>query len=309
MVENFMDDLLKKLKMSRVNDEYDFQLMEVVKRNDEHRKSLCIRKKGDAIGVNLYMDDLVRRFENAEYDMEALVEDIIEQLKTRVLSSGFTELAVKKVMELKDYDNVKDSILFRLINLESNKEYLKNAVYAPYLDLAICFYIVVGEGNEVGTMQLTKDIFNSWGISVDELYEQAMENTSVLMPYVFRSMSEVLNSLIDEVDFSQYMNPPEYKDCGLWVLGNEKQIFGASAILYKGIMRKVAEIMNVQDIVILPSSVHECILLPLPEDNNVSYLKEMVSEVNNSQVEPEDRLSYSVYKYSLKNDEISILTE
>ena len=305
MLENFMENLLKELQESRVNDEYDFQIMEVVKRNDEHKKSLCIRKKGDAIGVNLYMDDLVRRFENAEYDMEALVEDIIEQLKTRVLNGGFTELAVKKVMELKDYEKVKDSILFRLINLESNKEYLKNAAYVPFLDLAICFYVVVGEGDEIGTMQLSKDIFNTWDISIDELYEQAMRNTPVLMPYEFRSMSEVLGNLFEDDDFSQYMNPPS----SLWVLGNDKQMFGASAILYDGIMKMIAEKMDVEDIIILPSSIHECILLPLADGHSAGSLQEMVAEVNDSQVESEDRLSYSVYKYSLKNDEISILTE
>ena len=222
---------------------------------------------------------------------------------------AFADGLVETAMKLQDYDSVKDRILFRLVNLELNEEYLKNLVYVPLLDLAVCFYIIVGDENEIGTIQLNKAIFSFWNITVEEVYQKAMENTPVLMPYKFRSMAEIFEVASDADEFSQYMNPPEYKESNLWILGNEKQMFGASAILYHGVMKEVAKIMNVEDIVILPSSVHECILLPLLKDYDFNYLRELISFVNNTQIEPEERLSYSVYRYSLESDEISILVE
>jgi hypothetical protein len=136
-----------------------------------------------------------------------------------------------------------------------------------------------------------------------------MENTPMLMPYKFRSMAEIFEVASDADEFRQYMNPPEYKDSNLWILGNEKQMFGASAILYNGIMKEITNIMNVEDVIILLSSVHECIVLPYSKDYTIGYLRELVSYVNDTQIETEDWLSYSVYKYSLESDEISILVE
>ena len=309
MVENFMEELLKGLQMSSANEVYDFKIMDVVRRNDEHKKSLFVKKKGSVIGANLYMGDLVRRYTYNECNMNAFIGDVIELIREKVLEDEFEEELVNKAMELQDYEKVKDRILFRLVNLNANEEYLKNLIHVPFLDLAVCFYIAIGDDNEIGAIQLSKDIFSFWNVSIEEVYQQAMKNAPLLMPYKLRSMTEVYEILMDKEEFDQYMNPPEYEDNGFWVLGNEKHIFGASVVLYDGIMKEIAERMNVKDIVILMSSVHECMLLALPKDYDVNCLRDLVSDVNDKQIDPEDRLSYSIYRYSLESDEISILTE
>ena len=91
MVENFIEDLLHGLQCSRVESEYDFQITEVIKRNDEHRMSLCIKRKGASIGVNLYVDDLAKRYEEYGRDMDELIKDVIVQLKYRLLNNSLTE--------------------------------------------------------------------------------------------------------------------------------------------------------------------------------------------------------------------------
>lgn len=309
-MDNFMEELLKQLQ-GRKNDEYEFQIMEMTKRNDNHKTSLCVRQRGNAIGVNLYMDDLVRRYETKDCDMEALVEDILVQLKERLLDSSFTATAMEQLSVIRDYEVMKDRVLFRIVNEEANREYLKNSVYVPFLDFAICFYLVVGDGEDTGTIHLTKDMFNTWGVSVEEVYQQAMKNTPILMPYQFKNIADILSGMMAEDSFSEFMNPPEFdeKNFSMWVLGNEKQMFGAGAILYEGLMKEISERIGAEDIVILPSSVHECILLPLTDAMDTYYLRSMVHEVNVTNVEPEDRLSENVYLYSRTSAEISILTE
>ena len=311
MVDNFIEELLHGLQCSRVESEYDFQITEVIKRNDEHRLSLCIRRKGDSIGVNLYVDDLAKRYEEYGRDMDELIKDVIVQLKYRLLNNSLTESAVETVMQLKDYDSVKDSILFRIVSEKENAEYLRNAVYVPFLDLAVCFYLPVGEGRESGTILITKEVFKLWNISMEELYQQAMKNTPVQLPYQFSSMLEVLERLMHKLNIDNIMNHPAYlkSNFGMWVLSNCEQYFGASAILYKGLMKKIALKIGAKELVILPSSLHECILLPLSKDFSTCYFQSMVREINATQLNREDKLSDSIYLYSLEKDEITILTE
>lgn len=311
MVEKFMEELLKALQESRVDDEYDFRFMEVTKRNDKQKSFLCIRQKNEAIGINLFVDDLLKRYRDTSYNMELLIDDIMRQLKERLLSSKFTDVAMEQVLVFRDYEQVKDKVLFMILNEKDNREYLKNAVYVPFLDFAVCFYVVVGTNEESGTILLTRDIFSAWAISADELYRQAKENTARLMPYQFKSVDEVLEQVMSKDSFTQYMNSPEgvNGNSNLFVLGNTKQMFGAGVILYDGLLKQIATMIGAEAIVILPSSIHECIVLRMPEDVDISYLREMVYQVNTTCVEPEDRLSDNVYCYSLATDEITILTE
>ena len=144
-MDNFMEELLKRLQSS-TNDEYEFQIMEVTKRNDEHKTSLCVRQKGDVIGVNLYMDDLERSFTNNGCNMEVLVKGILHQLRDNLLNTDFANYAMRQLGEIRDYEKVKQKILFRIINEETNKEYLENSVFVPFLDFAICFYLLIDNG-------------------------------------------------------------------------------------------------------------------------------------------------------------------
>ncbi len=71
-------------------------------------------------------------------------------------------------------------------------------------------------------------------------------------------------------------------------------------------LKKIASKLN-DDLIILPSSVHETILLRASIAGNTSVLKLMVEEVNQSQVEREERLSDNVYKYERSSDKVSVL--
>ena len=63
------------------------------------------------------------------------------------------------------------------------------------------------------------------------------------------------------------------------------------------------------DLYILPSSVHEVILIPKTKDLSVKELNEMVCEINSSQVPTEDVLADCIYEYSRKKKAIMIVLE
>ncbi len=83
----------------------------------------------------------------------------------------------------------------------------------------------------------------------------------------------------------------------MFILSNEQKVNGAAALLDKEIMKTVIERIG-KELFVLPSSIHECIIVPATADMDVSTLVSMVRDVNQSQVAPDERLSDSVYVYT-----------
>ncbi len=92
-------------------------------------------------------------------------------------------------------------------------------------------------------------------------------------------------------------------DLPMYVLTNKEKRFGATAMLYSERMKELAERFGC-DPLILPSSVHEVLLLPDDHCQEYTFYRQMVSEVNRTQVEAEEVLSYNLYRYSRTNAEI-----
>ena len=61
-----------------------------------------------------------------------------------------------------------------------------------------------------------------------------------------------------------------------------------------------------KDLIILPSSIHEVLLLP--DDGDISYaeMSRLVTHINRSEVPKEDRLSNQVYLYSRNTGDITM---
>ena len=82
----------------------------------------------------------------------------------------------------------------------------------------------------------------------------------------------------------------------LYVLSNEKRCQGAAAILYPGILAEAARRLK-GSFYILPSSIHEVILLPDDGRGNGDGLHEMIADINQSQLREEEVLSDYAYRY------------
>ncbi len=91
----------------------------------------------------------------------------------------------------------------------------------------------------------------------------------------------------------------------MYVLSNHTRINGAASILYEGLLGKIADRLEC-DLFILPSSVHEVIVIPEKGDEDYYRLSEMVREVNETQLSPEEVLADHAYYYSR---EMSALVE
>ncbi len=122
-------------------------------------------------------------------------------------------------------------------------------------------------------------------------------------------MSDVMKSIAQEQlgtdyreDFiDELMSSPDASP--LYVLTNSSGICGACALLYPDQLKNFADMLE-SDLVILPSSIHEVLLVPYDDHISFDELAHMVSHINRAEVPVEDRLSDQVYLYSRALDQV-----
>ncbi|MCF0145224.1 MAG: hypothetical protein HUJ73_01415, partial [Eubacterium sp.] len=116
---------------------------------------------------------------------------------------------------------------------------------------------------------------------------------------VLRRLSDIL-SLPSEDVWDQ--------ESPLYMLTDSCDLFGAVCIADPDTLLAAAEALG-RSYYILPSSVHECLLLPDTGDYSVRELNHMVREVNSTQLEEGDILADHVYRYDYERRELVICME
>lgn len=264
----------------------------VIKNNDVKLFGIVIRNEEDVISPVIYLDD----YYNNNIDVDYAVGDILSILN---------KVNDKPAVELEDFCNFesyKGKIRMKLINAENNKEYLENVVNIKVLDLAIVFYIDCS--NNVGesymcSITVSRELLKLWNIDESHLLEIAQSNMQKYSEYVLK---DIVTALADLVDYSQ----PEGCEVDMYVLTNSNNLFGASQAVSQGVLAEIANKFQ-SDLILLPSSVHEWIILPSNKNEiSIEDLKTMVREINVTQVAECDVLSDNVYYYEKVLNRLSI---
>ena len=205
------------------------------------------------------------------------------------------------------FDAVHDKLSIRVAEIQRNKEFFEKTPYKKdYFGLGLGMMADINFNHEYRTAvnEQLMEQFNSEGHSKAEVLMTALRNAAKINPPKFSDMMGAMfgggDNLLDDKDY-EWDN-----DGSMFVLTNESGIFGASALFYPGVIDRISEILGV-GFYILPSSVHEVIILPDVGNHNVGDLKQMVMQANRTVVEPKDVLSDNVWYYSYTADEISIV--
>lgn len=164
----------------------------------------------------------------------------------------------------------------------------ENAVTMKFQDLDIFFYIPC----YIGLAHVNSEMFAMYGVSLDELFDIAMENT--MADIAIKDMRQVIIELSggDPDDFDMLPGYPQQL-----VITSTDKYYGAVGMISGKIMEKACRKLNTDKVYILPSSVHEVIVVSA-ENIDVADLENMVRDINASIVDDRDRLSNYVYMYS-----------
>ena len=142
-----------------------------------------------------------------------------------------------------------------------------------------------------------------------------MENTNRILPFKCERIEETMKRLMkrwgakdDEIEESFPDLDAVPLDERVYVISNVYEFFGANALLYKDVIGDIAGSIGT-DCYILPSSVHDLIVLSTESFSGSSRLIKIVRETNSEHVRLSDRLSDSIYIYRLGDGSIDRITE
>lgn len=290
--ENFTEMLLKLLK-EKLGEEYQIYITKVRKNNGILLTGLVIKKEKSSVFPTVYIDSFFH---------EEISRKEVEQT-AELLYQRFQAADLKETVDLSnflEFETAKENLSFKLINRERNKELLKLVPHRQIHDLAIVYYYTVQEAPFFGKAVIL--IYNShleyWKIEQEKLHETAFFNA----PHLFPAQIEDIESLVREF----MMEKDEAQRLPMYVLTNRQKLQGAACMLYPEILKDFGN-KTQQNFFVLPSSVHEVILVPDTGYMSQEALRDIVTDINRTQVAEEEILADSVYYFSRQRQRLEWL--
>jgi len=256
-------------------------------------EALMIRMPGSDVSASIPLEDF---YESYKY---SFFEHPYSELKDMLAG---LDLEKGKMFEnaggfLKDYSAVKNNLFLRCSNAVTNADALRNCPHTSLGDLAFTAHVGLNweeDSVPVYTAMVTDRMLKEWGISKDELLRDAIDSSEKRMPMDSGPLADLLNGMLGAEPADDYAEP----DNNIYVLTNNQRQYGAAVVIYPGVLDKMYEKLG--DFYMLPSSVHEFLLLSEKSGVSIEALETMVSDVNRSVLQEEEFLSDQVYHYDGK---------
>lgn len=283
--EEFRGTLLEKLKMSREKLGYstmdyyekgftseDAKELEIIRNtNIRYHKTECDTLLGDYI--LLYLSDEDRYACNCRFSCQYLYEDFEEEGWDGVweiitanldMCRKNASLDIMQMIDENDYEALKERIFIRLLNFNDHRYELKENHYRRIGDIVQVLYLMASDEHgedgrhDVYSIKLPKHLSESWNLSEEELWENAMANTYLMAP------PRMYLNPMDTAD------PPYHKGAfmalnsdikslpatSVPVVTTTSQMNGAIAIFYPGVMERIAELFG-GDYYVAFTSIHD----------------------------------------------------
>ena len=283
-------------------DGYQIIMEPVPQNNGTEQTGMDIRKEQGEEMAHLCLDAYYEQY-LAGMTVEEAARDIWD------IFNSFEQSGVSEGL-LNDFEKVKNKVVFSLVNYGMNKERLESMPYVPYLDLAILFYVLL-ERTENGerTAVITNKELAAWGTTKEELLRLARQNTPRLYMAEVNSLNDVMKSFVKDKKskdfFDEFIGEEE---SSLYVLSNRHNVKGAAVILYDGLLKEMSKVLG-HDLLILPSSVHEVLVMAYDKTMDFLSIRDMVEHINEVEVPVCDVLSDQIYRYNREKDQVSFLIE
>lgn len=253
---------------------------EILKNNGVVAIGLSIRKSGALAAPIIYLEDYYTKYRWGE-TVENLAIHLIDRSKCAPPATMW------EYENILDFTKIKDQVVYKLVNAKRNEKLLKEVPNLPMLDFAIIFYVLIPVNETENCSILIRNAhMNYWKLPISLLYQCAKDNTKKLCPYILRPLTDYVEDYVDGF----------MPESSLIILSNELGINGASALLYPEMPKKIFEYVG-RNYYLLPSSIHEFLIVP--DDRNIfpENLKEIVKDVNENHIAEEELLSDSIYYF------------
>ena len=240
----------------------------------------------------VYLDSLYQEYIHGK-DVDSCVGDVADM---RIEAQGKAEFFDMGVPDILDYEKMKNKLQVRICDKEWNTDRLADKVVTEHGDFAAYYAVNLEENGEgISSIPVTVSLMNEWGVSVEQIQADAMmadknrgvqlvDMTQIIESMIFGGTPK--NLLNEKLDMETVENP-------MFCLTNESKLNGASLLLQEDIRKQIGECLG-SDYFVIPSSVHEVLILPDNGIFQVPELNAMVQKVNETQVERQEQLSDKV---------------
>ncbi len=294
--ESFKEKFVEDLKDRLENQGADVKVsVNTVNKLNESYEAVTVTPEGSNIGVNIGIDKFYDAMENGR-SYDEVVDKAVE-----VVNSGITQRPDFDIDSLSDYSQMKEKLAMEVVSAEANKEMLENLPHQNMEDMAVVYRFVLNSDDEGrASILVTNQLIESMGVTPEQLHADAMENAPQIKPVEIKGMSEVMAEMMG-VEQAEMMGifPVAPEDEKIFVATVPDKVHGAGVLAYQNFMDQAAERAG-GDFYILPSSIHEVLIVPDNGEMGLKDLESMVKEVNETQVAPADKLTDSVYHYDSK---------
>ena len=275
-------------------------IRKVTKNNGIILHGLVINNGTTNISPTVYLDYYYNDYKEGR-SIDELSSEVFNQYNKYKVDSDFD------ITVFTDFEKCKPNICYKLINYDKNRDLLEDIPHIVYLDLAIVFYCILTEKQfETSSILIKNSHMKLWDTTVTGLFDIASFNTPKKLKADIQSLSDIVTQIIarsgeeaEDEDMPSFIN-----DSSMYVLTNQTKLYGATCLLYKGILKEFADKLNA-NLFIIPSSVHEVILVPVSDDLSNEYLTDLIREVNATELSLDEVLSDHVYLYTREDDAIT----
>lgn len=300
--EEFTQNVVKEIRV-KAGGAFQIKEHKVIKNNNVKRAGIAVMKNEEDIGPCVYLDEFYR-----EYESDGMrFGEIVDEVCRLILKHEDDDELDFDIAGFKRWETVRENVYPKLINAEQNKELLEMIPHRDFMDLAVVYYAIARDsaGEDIGTILIYNGHMDMWGQEEENLYQTAMMNMRADGEADFAAIETVVKRIVPDFIFPALpSNVPG--NMSMYILTNHSKRFGAAEILDKRTLRMIADKVG-DRFIVLPSSVHETIVLPTKDETEYGHLADMVREVNDTDVDIEERLSYHVYVYSRDEETLQIV--
>lgn len=298
--QEFLTNIKTQLSL-QIDSNFSIAIETFIKNNGTKLDGLIIQQPDLNVSPTIYLKPYYHRYLDG-VSMEDICEDILTTYRENLPKKDFD------ISLFTDFHKASERIVMRLVSWEKNRELLKDIPHFRYLDLAVVFYCMLcsvekGQGN----ILIRNEHMKSWGTTADTLRDVAVKNTKKLLPPELINMKDILQEHRPE-----YLEEVDDIDINMYILTNHFRTNGATVLLYDGLLDKLSGLLG-RDLIILPSSIHEVILVPVEEKEitreMLDHYTAMVKEVNEIELADEEILSGHAYYYCRRTGMVSYQQE
>ena len=266
------------------------KIIAVTKNNNVQKDAVTLSDCEAELNPVVYLDDLYKEC-MAGKEISECVDQILE------LSHGTPEFDSRQLFD--SWEEAKDRIGLDLANTKWNEGLFTDIPHKEFLDLTIyCRLVFAKDETGIASTVVKDSMLVRWGISEQEMWEAASSNLKK-EAYQFMNLQSLIEKSAEAADIK------ERRNADMCILTNPVMYYGAAGILRTDLLEKFAQLKET-DLYVLPSSVHEVILLPALDCWDVDELRQMVKSVNAGSVDKMDWLSDEVYYYRRESGEVVI---